>query len=226
MAQDSQGCSRDEGSAGTDEGVCRVKAYQRIIREQAPPEPDEVVKRELARSFDHASVRETDYETAKPLILQYEWLGTMGSARKWVALYFGDDIAGVARSGATSGTRTAESVAGVENANRVCTLVRGCCLPWAHPNSASWFIPQACEMMAEKYGWNIVVAYSDERAGEIGTGYQATNWIYAGRSNPVQQFRMQDGRVHDSRQVSGLTRDRRGGTLKYHRSRLAKRCCS
>ena len=200
-----------------------MKAHQRTIREQAPPEPDEDVKRELARSFEHATVREVDYQTAKPHILRYEWLGTMGASRWFFALYFGEHIAGIAAFGATAGTRTTESVAGVENANRVCTLVRGCCLPWAHPHSASWFIPRASRLMAERYGKNIVVAYSDERAGEVGTVYQATNWIYAGRSNPSQQFRTPNGRVHDGRQVSGLARDRRGGTLRYHRTRSAQK---
>lgn len=190
-----------------------MKCHQRIIREQAAPEPDENIKRELARTFDHASVREIDYETAKPLILKYEFLRSMGSARWFVGLYFGEHLAGVEGFGATAGTRVAESVAGVENASRVCELVRGCCKHWAHPHSASWLISRACQMMAEKYGKNLVIAYADERGGEIGTIYSSVNAIYTGRTNPAQQFKTPDGKVHDSRQVSGLARDRRGGVL-------------
>ena len=200
-----------------------MKAYQRMIRETAPPEPDEEIKRELTRSFDSASFREISYETAKPLILKYEYLRSMGSARKFVGLFFGEHLAGVEGFGATSGTRVCESVAGIENANRVCELVRGLCLPWAHPNSASWFIPKACRLMADNYGWNFVVMYADERGGEYGTIYSAINAIYTGKTSPAQQFITRDGKTYDSRQVSGLARDRRGGTLKYRHSRQAQK---
>ena len=30
----------------------------------------------------------------------------------------------------------------------------------------------------------IVLAYADEEAGEVGTVYQATNWLYLGQTNP------------------------------------------
>ena len=199
-----------------------MKCYQRIIRETAPPEPDEHIKRELARSFANASFREIDYETAKPLVMQYEWLKTM-SGRWFVGLYFGEHLAGVECFGATGGSRVNESVAGIENSNRVCELVRGLCLPWSHPHSASWFIPKACKMMAEKYGRNIVVMYADERGGEYGTIYSSINAIYTGKTSPAQQYRTPDGKVHDSRQVSGLARDRRGGTLTYKHSRQTQK---
>ena len=132
-------------------------------------------------------------------------------------------MAGVEGFGATSGTRVAESVAGIENANRVCELVRGLCLPWAHPHSASWFIPKACRLMADKYAWNFVVMYADERGGEYGTIYSSINAIYTGKTSPAQQYKTRDGRVHDSRQVSGLSRDRRGGVLNYRHSRSTQK---
>jgi hypothetical protein len=66
------------------------------------------------------------------------------------------------------------------------------------------------------------VAYADERAAEVGQIYSALNWIYTGTTQPSQQFVL-DGKVHDCRQVSGLTRDRRGHRegepMRYRRSR-------
>jgi hypothetical protein len=35
-------------------------------------------------------------------------------------------------------------------------------------------------MAAKEHGWRIFYAYSDPAAGEIGTIYQACNWIYLG----------------------------------------------
>ncbi len=49
-----------------------MKCHQRLIRESSPPEPDEDIKRELAKDLTHASVREIDYATAKPVILKHE----------------------------------------------------------------------------------------------------------------------------------------------------------
>jgi hypothetical protein len=128
-----------------------MKAHQRIIRENAPPEPEEDAKRALAQDFTHAAVREIDYATAKELILRYEWLRSMGSTRWSFAAYFGQFVGGVCCFGMTGGSRVAESVAGIENANRVCTLVRGCCLPRTPSGSASYLIRRACRMMAEGF---------------------------------------------------------------------------
>ena len=37
--------------------------------------------------------------------------------------------------------------------------------------------------------------------------------------SPTEKFRTRDGKIHDSRQIHGLTRDRTGGSLKYKRTR-------
>ena len=199
-----------------------MKSYQRIIRETAPPEPDEDVKRALAQDFTHATVREIDYATAKQLVMRYEWLHSMGSTRWSFGIFWGDYLGGVCCYGATAGTRVAESIAGIENADRVCTLVRGCCLPWTPSGSASYLICRACRMMAEQYQKNLFVAYGTEAAGEVGSIYSGLNWIYTGMTQAAQRFVI-DGKIHDARQVNGLARDRRGHRegepMKYRRTR-------
>lgn len=203
-----------------------MKAYQRIIRENAPSEPAEEIKRALAQDFTHATVREVDYATAKEIILRYEWLRSMGSTRWAFAVYFGEYIGGVCCYGSTAGTRVAESIAGIRNADRVCTLVRGACLPWTPTGTASFLISRACRMMADKYEKNLFVAYADERAFEVGQIYASLNWQYTGRTQAAQRFIL-DGKIHDSRQVSGLARDRRGHQegepMKYRHSRAEQK---
>jgi hypothetical protein len=203
-----------------------MKAYQRTIRETAVPEPDEVIKRELAKDFSHASVREVDYATAKELILRYEWLRSMGSTRWSFGIFFGEHLGGVCCYGSTVGTRVPESIAGIENAERVCTLVRGCCLPWTPTGSASYLISRACRMIADKYGKNLFVAYATEEAGEIGQIYSSLNWIYTGKTQPSQQFIL-NGKIQDSKQVSNRARDSRGHKegepQKYRRSRAEQK---
>ena len=41
-------------------------------------------------------------------------------------------------------------------------------------------ISRACKLAAADHGWKIFYAYADPKAGEIGTVYQAANWVYLG----------------------------------------------
>ena len=118
--------------------------------------------------------------------------------------------------GRTAGTKTAESVCGAAYASMVKTLCRGACVHWAHPNSASFLISRACRLMSQK-GFHIFVAYSDAEAGEIGTVYQASNWLHC---EPTKQGSsmfvwtgekvggFKDGRLRDERCISAATRMR------------------
>lgn len=198
-----------------------MKCHQRLIRESTPPEPDEDIKRALAKDFTHASVREIDYTTAKPLILKHEYLGTMGSPRWMIGLYFGECLAGVESFGTSAGTRVNEAVAGIENAKYVCELIRGCCLPWTPKDCPSWFISRACRFMADKYDKHLFVAYADERAAEVGQIYSALGWTYTGYTQASQQFVL-NGKTRDCRQIQNLARDGRAKTgeqQRYRRSR-------
>ena len=209
-----------------------MKAHQRLIREREAlmPDPLRAEKVRLAQSFDNASVREISHAVGKELIERYEWLGNMGCTDYTFGLYFGEYLAGVACFGRTAGTKTAASICGAQYAHLVRVLNRGACVHWAHPHSASYLIPRACNLMAEK-GFNIFVAYSDADAGEIGTVYQATNWLYCGTTNsassafvwpkkPVPNAPkssqslegrlavLKDGIARDERSISNLVRDR------------------
>jgi hypothetical protein len=207
-----------------------------LIRERLALEPDPLLdeKRELASSLRNAWVREIDRETAKAIILQYEWLRTMGTTDFQFGLYFGEHLAGAVCFGRTSGTKTAESICG-KYAHLVKTLNRGACAHWSHPNSASFLIAHACRLMAQK-GYHIFVAYSDPSpsAGEIGTVYQSCGWNYVGTvssgsssfvwaGKPVAHDPIwgtfKDGKLHDERNIQHSTR--RG--LRLECSRREKR---
>lgn len=200
------------------------KCHQRIVREimAEQPEADVAEKRRLAADFRSATVREISYEEAKSLIIANEYLASMGTTEFAYGLYVGDHLAGVACFGRTAGTQVAASICGSEHAHRVATLCRGACVHWAHPHSASFLINAACREMTKK-GYNIFVAYSDPAAGEIGTVYQASNWLYCGTTSPTEKFRTPSGEVKDARLVSAYSRDRTGGTLKYRRTRAQQK---
>jgi hypothetical protein len=93
---------------------------------------------------------------------------------------------------------------------------------WAHPHSASFLVNAACREMTNK-GYDIFVAYSYANAGEIGTVYQASNWLYCGTTNPTEKFRTSSGEIKDARLVSAYSRDRSGGMLRYKRTRAEQK---
>jgi hypothetical protein len=201
------------------------KCHQRVIRERMANQPDPKLKekRALAADFHNAIVREISYDEAQNLILANEWLGNMGTTEFSFGLYFGDHLAGVACFGRTAGTKVAESVCGAEHAHIVATLCRGACVHWAHPHSASFLINAACRQMANNKNYKLFIGYSDFRAGEIGTVYQASNWLYCGMTSPTEKFRTPSGEIKDARLVSAYSRDRSGGMLRYKRSRAEQK---
>jgi hypothetical protein len=187
-----------------------LKCHQRKIRDEKAktPLPDEHL-RIAAATYNNATLREITFEEAKTIILDYEWLQNMGSTRYAVGMFFGEYLAGVACFGCTAGSNVTKSICGKEHASKVLTLVRGTCVHWAPKDAASFMINRACDMMVTK-GYNIFIAYSDEEAGEIGTVYQASNWIYAGAGGTPTRYVHPDGRQKDSRIIGAMTRGRAG----------------
>jgi hypothetical protein len=187
-------------------------------------EPDPLIgeKRALATSLKNARIKEISKAEAKQIILKYEWLGNMGTCDYAFGLYFGEYLAGAVCFGRTAGTKVAASICGKEYAHLVKTLNRGACVHWAHQHSASFLISHACRLMAQK-GFHIFVAYSDSDAGEIGTVYQASNWLYCGNTTsgsssfvwpgkPIARDSkwgtFKDGKLHDERNIQHSVRCR------------------
>ena len=201
------------------------KAFQRVIRERMAEQHDPLLaeKMALAADFKNATVREIPLVEARNLIVANEWLGNLGSTEHAWGLFFGDYLAGCVCFGSTAGTKVRSSVCGEEHADKVVTLVRGCCEHWSHPHSASYLITQSCKLMGKKAGAHVFVAYADPRAGELGVVYQSVGWQFCGFTNPTEKFRRPDGKVYDARNVHLLTRDRRFGKLRYKRSRAEQK---
>jgi len=212
------------------------KAFQRVIRERMADQPDPLLaeKKALAADFKNATVREISLAEARNLVVTFEWLASLGSSEHAFGLFFGEYLAGCVCFGSTAGTKVKASACGSEHAQKVISLTRGCCLPWADPprqssdgrthggSAASFLVSAACREMTKK-GYNIFVAYADPQAGERGVIYQSVGWLFCGFTNPTEKFRRPDGKVYDARNVHLLTRDRRFGKLRYKRSRAEQK---
>jgi hypothetical protein len=212
------------------------KAFQRVIRERMAEQPDPLLSEKiaLAADFKNASVREISLADARNLIVGFEWLACLGSAEFAYGLFFGRHLAGTVAFGSTAGTAVKKSVCGAEHADKVISLTRGCCLPWADPprkssdgrvhagSAASFLVSAACRELTKK-GYHVFVAYADPQAGERGVIFRSCNFLYCGPTSPTEKFRRPDGKVYDARNVHLLTRDRRFGMLRYKRSRAEQK---
>lgn len=154
-------------------------AHQRKIRE---------AKRETDNSFlfgvpradiKEAELKEISYDDAKSIILDYEWLGTMGTTQYHYGIFYEGVLSGAVCFGYFQAMFGYAVYVGEKYDKQGIQLSRGACAWWAHEHSASKLIGHGLRRMAEK-GYKYVVAFSDPSAGEIGTVYQATNWHYLG----------------------------------------------
>ncbi len=181
-----------------------MKAHQRRLREryskngEATPETDLSVRR--------ARVHPISYSFAKSIIFRYEWLGTMASTEYHYGIFFGEYCGGVTCYGRNA-------IAGISFHRKfnllredVIILARGACVHWAPKNTNSRLIARSLRMVGVEAGVRICCAFADEDAGEVGSLYQATNWIYIGPGTPTPLLRSSEGRELNVRIVTSYAR--------------------
>lgn len=156
-----------------------AKAHQRLIREEKE-------KTDLGGLFGYPDaniknclIKEISFQEAKKIIIDYEWLGTMGTTQIHFGIYFDGVLAGAICFGFFQAMQGYANYVGDNYAKKGIQLSRGACAWWAHEHSASKLIGYGLREM-KKRGYKFVIAFSDPEAGEIGTVYQATNWHYLG----------------------------------------------
>jgi hypothetical protein len=172
----SNGCRQAAHRAGRKPMLAPV-AHQRRIRDiEAARDP-----RPAMATLDGCTVEQIPFAEAKAVIVRYEWLGAMSTRTR--ACYGlkapSGELAGVVVF-ADGPVPESGDICGREHRDLTICLARGACVHWAHPHAASFLIARACKRAAADFGWRIFFAYSDAAAGEIGTVYQAANWLYLG----------------------------------------------
>lgn len=154
-----------------------AKAWQRTIRERH----EEQDPRPPLETIEGCRIEAITREEATPFIVQHEWLGTMG---RCIASYGmrspSGELIGVSCFG-VPGSVQSRDICGKDYRDLAICLERGACSHVAPPNAASFLISRSVKMAAADHNWRIFYAYADPEAGEIGTVYQACNWIYIGQ---------------------------------------------
>lgn len=193
-------------------------AWQKQLRDRyeaegVPPVPHLEVKR--------AIVRPVSRKLAEQIILKYEWLGTMGAGTNYFyGLFFGDYCAGVCCFGVGSGGANINAHMQFKiQRHELAYLARGANVHWSPTGANSKLVTWAARLLAKESSAKLAIAYADTDAGEIGTIYQACNWVCVGRGSSTKQWIAPNGRVYDQKHPSNL-RAREGN--KYPRARYVE----
>jgi hypothetical protein len=165
--------------------------WQKQIRDRYNHIPGPAVELDLSA----ARIKRVDVNTAKKIIHQYEWLGTMGAGTvRNYGIFFGMFCAGVTCYACSGAVAVLAKTFRVET-GQLSYLTRGACVHWAPKGTNSKLISHSCRMERE-HGIKIVVAFADSDAGEVGTVYQASNWTYIGKSETGwKQFVSAQGKI-------------------------------
>jgi hypothetical protein len=135
----------------------------------------------LNLNLEDTKIEKISYRTAKPIVKEYEWIGTMPlpkACRFIYGIYFDGILGGVVVYVEPSTRQFNKSLP-----RQVVQLNRGCCTYWTPSNTATFFISRTLKLLKVE-GILLVLAYCTKEAGEIGTIYQASNFLYVGRTAP------------------------------------------
>jgi hypothetical protein len=167
------------------------------------------VKDFIFQAYDENTKKDI-WKEAKAFIERHEWLGKMSlyPTHIFTARYKGV-LAGVVVMDMPNsfskllgeGTRKIERL-----------ISRGACISWSPKNLASALIMYAIKWMVGNTRFRVFVAYSDAEAKEIGTIYQACNFIYLGRDSGTKKQYMVKG---TNRWISGRSFRARSFYKKY-----------
>jgi hypothetical protein len=150
------------------------KAHQRVIRERLAAED---VSSPRGVDISTATVRPITRAEASAIITRHEYLGTMPVSRFHFGIFFDGELGGAV----VYGPEYAESLnvwGRYGYSGKIIALLRGACVHWAHPHSASKLIRRSMDLLPGRY--QVVTATVDGLAGEVGTVYQAAGFLYAG----------------------------------------------
>lgn len=117
----------------------------------------------------------------KQFIERHEWLGKLPI---WATHRF---TARLKKDGTLAGVivmatpNAFSNLLGRENKGKEKLISRGACISWAPKNLGSWMIMSSIRWMVKNTDFRYFTAYSDPEAKELGTIYQACNFIYLGQ---------------------------------------------
>jgi|GEM_PF-983914 len=134
---------------------------------------------------DYVFSKEDYSDELSEFLKRYEWLGSVGVYPRWC---FTMRLNGVLAGLQIFNEPTAYSkILGDRTMKLESLIQRGCTVSWAHQHLGSRMLMMSIDWMVKNTDKRVFVGYSDPRAGEIGTIYQACNFKYLGSGFGVKK---------------------------------------
>ncbi|HEX2984175.1 MAG TPA: hypothetical protein VHO28_11590, partial [Ignavibacteriales bacterium] len=134
--------------------------------------------------YSSIRIEQINFADARKFILQYEWLGNLGSAKYCFGLYIDQHLAAVVCFTDHVSPQAYKGLLEINNEKKILQLNRGASAYWAPKWAPSKLISKALKIISKEKNILAVFAYADPEAGEIGTIYQACNALYIGKTDP------------------------------------------
>lgn len=118
-------------------------------------------------------------EEIKQFIIKYEWLQKMPSrpTHRFISTYKGEIVACLVMASPYSPSK----LLGDETKHIEKVISRGASVSWAPKNIGSWMIMKSIQWMVSNTQFRLFTGYCDTEAKELGTIYQACNFLYLGK---------------------------------------------
>ena len=135
---------------------------------------------DLIQEHKSVFVREVSYDEIKPFILKIHYARRMPCVTHSFGLFKDNELIGVVTYGIPASNSLCRGIAGDKNRYNVYELNRLVILPkYNGSNYASILVGRSLRMMPRR---SFIVSYADTGWGHVGYVYQATNWLYTGKT--------------------------------------------
>ena len=150
--------------------------------------------------FDKSRIvmKPISHSVAKKVILKHHYSHTFPAAELYLGFYVDEKLNTVILYGQSTASKMANSLPG-----KYWELVRLFSFDWAGKNMESYCIGQSIKYI-KKYHSDIkvLVSFADPEQGHNGTIYQATNWLYCGKSQADEWYIVDDEKIHPRSMVA------------------------
>ena len=151
-------------------------------------------------SFDYSrvSMNEIPFRLAKEIIINHHYSHAFPSAEICLGFYVDGKLNTVIVYGKSATSKMADSLPG-----KYLELVRLFSFDWAGKNMESYCIGKSIKYI-KKYHKDvkILVSFADPEQGHDGIIYQATNWLYCGKSQPDEWYIVDGEKIHPRSMVA------------------------
>ena len=134
------------------------------------------------------TIREVTSQEATKMVVEFHYLHRRASAMHCFGLFDGEEMIGCVIYGKPASPSLCVGVCGKEESDKVIELTRLWIKDNTPKNTESFLIGRSLRLLPKQK--DIIVSYAEIDAGHVGTVYQATNWIYTGKSDRHVEWRL------------------------------------